>query len=291
MTTLFMGLSTLDIQYFVDEFPASNIKTKTEEPQLLVGGPATNAAVANSFLGGKSVLISGVGNSPFQSLFQKDFEDCNIKHIDFYNGHNQLPVLASVITSKKNGDRNIFTYNPSINGYKLDFDKIMDEIKPDQLLIDGFYPEIAVPFCKIAKENKIPVVFDGGSWKPHLTDLLPYIDYAICSANFFPPICKTAEKVKSYLKNAGIKRIAITNGSKPVLFEDEYSSSEIEVSPVQAIDTLGAGDFLHGAFCFYNLKGLSFEESLGKASLVASKSCEYPGTRGWLNKLEKETFL
>ena len=291
MTTLFIGLSTLDIQYFVDEFPASNIKTKTEEPQLLVGGPATNSAVANSFLGSKSVLISGVGNSPFQSLFQKDFEDWNIKHIDVYNGRNQLPVLASVITSKSNGDRNIFTYNPSDNGYELDYGAIMDEIKPNQLLVDGFYPGIAVPFCKIAKENNIPIVFDGGSWKPHLTDLLPYIDYAICSANFFPPECKTRCDVKSFLNNAGIKRIAITNGSGPVWFVDENCSAEIEIAPVRSIDTLGAGDFFHGAFCFYNLRGLSFEETLVKASVVASKSCEYPGTREWLKKLEKETFL
>ena len=43
---LFVGLTTIDIQYFVNEFPASNRKIKTNPPDLFVGGPATNAAVA-----------------------------------------------------------------------------------------------------------------------------------------------------------------------------------------------------------------------------------------------------
>ena len=83
MTALFVGLSTLDIQYFVKEFPQSNLKVKTDKPSLLVGGPATNAAVAYSFLGGQTVLCSGVGQSAFASLFVEDFKACNIRHIDF----------------------------------------------------------------------------------------------------------------------------------------------------------------------------------------------------------------
>ncbi len=291
MTTLFAGLSTLDIQYFVDEFPGSNTKTKTDEPQLLVGGPATNAAVANSFMGGKSVLLSGVGNSPFKDMFVKDFETCNIKHFDFYDGKEQLPVLASVITSKNSGDRNIFTYNPVTNGVNPDAVAIMNEIKPDQIFIDGFYSEVAVLLCKIAKENNIPVVFDGGSWKQQLPELLPYIDIAICSANFYPPACKTKQDVINFLKQTGIKKIAITNGAKEIYYEEENDHGKIKVSPVNVVDTLGAGDFFHGAFCFYNLQDNSFKEKLKQASVIASKSCEYPGTREWLKKLRKEAFL
>ncbi len=291
MTTLFIGLSTLDIQYFVDEFPLSNIKIKTEEPNLLIGGPATNAAVANSFLGGESVLLSGVGNSPFKEMFANDFEECNIKHIDFYDGHKQLPVLASVITSKTNGDRNIFTYNPSANGFKIDPIKVFDEIRPSQVLIDGFYPEIAIPLCKLANEMNIPVVFDGGSWKPHLIEMLSYVDYAICSANFHSPECKTTIDVIDFLKEEGISKIAITNGSERFSFEDQNEKGEIEVPLIKAVDTLGAGDFFHGAFCFFILLGNSFKYALEQASFVAAKSCEYPGTREWLKKLEKETFL
>ena len=49
---LFLGLTTIDIQYFVDSFPASNVKVKTHPPEIMVGGPATNAAVAFAHLNG-----------------------------------------------------------------------------------------------------------------------------------------------------------------------------------------------------------------------------------------------
>ena len=291
MTTLFVGLSTLDIQYFVDKFPGSNVKLKTEEPKLLVGGPATNAAVANSFLGGKSVLLSGVGDSPFKELFTKDFNECGIKHLDFYNGKKQLPVLASVITSRNNGDRTIFTCNPGSSNFKIDLRQLVDEISPEQILIDGFYPEIAIPICRLAKTKCIPVILDGGSWKPQFHDILRYVDYAICSANFHPPGCKSRNNVIDYLTQAGISKVAITNGAEQIHFNEQNRKGEIQVPKIEAVDTLGAGDFFHGAFCFYNRLESSFENAIKRASVVASKSCEYPGTRDWLKKLSKETFL
>ena len=63
---LFIGLTTIDIQYFVDTFPESNRKVKTEAPEIFVGGPATNAAVAFAKLNNGAFLASPVGKNPFQ---------------------------------------------------------------------------------------------------------------------------------------------------------------------------------------------------------------------------------
>lgn len=52
------------------------------------------------------------------------------------------------------------------------------------------------------------------------------------------------------------------------------------------VDTLGAGDILHGAFCWsYLHSGGSFVASLGAAAQVASMSCRYLGTRRWIDDL------
>ena len=48
------------------------------------------------------------------------------------------------------------------------------------------------------------------------------------------------------------------------------------------MDTLGAGDFLHGAFCYYYLEEKELKPALQKASEVATFSCQYKGTREWL---------
>jgi sugar/nucleoside kinase (ribokinase family) len=47
---------------------------------------------------------------------------------------------------------------------------------------------------------------------------------------------------------------------------------------IKAVDTLGAGDIFHGAFCHYILQQ-DFPTALSNAAKVAARSCESFGTR------------
>ena len=52
---------------------------------------------------------------------------------------------------------------------------------------------------------------------------------------------------------------------------DDHQLEEIAIEPVQVVDSLGAGDIFHGAFCFYYNLGESFLPALEKASRIAPK--------------------
>jgi sugar/nucleoside kinase (ribokinase family) len=54
--------------------------------------------------------------------------------------------------------------------------------------------------------------------------------------------------------------------------------------PVLPVDTLGAGDIFHGAFCHYLLECNDFLLSLERAGEVASLSCTSLGTRAWIEQ-------
>jgi sugar/nucleoside kinase (ribokinase family) len=88
--------------------------------------------------------------------------------------------------------------------------------------------------------------------------------------------------VIDFLKDKGAGKIAITRGEEPVYFTKNGELGEIEVEKIKAIDTLGAGDFFHGAFCYFYAKNGNFEESLQKAARIATLSCGEFGTREWL---------
>jgi len=63
---------------------------------------------------------------------------------------------------------------------------------------------------------------------------------------------------------------------------EELLQVRIEDGDLSApVDTLGAGDIFHGAFCHFILQE-SWEDALGKAAEVASHSCRYFGTREWM---------
>ncbi len=293
MSVLFAGLTTLDIHYFIDEFPQPNVKVKSEDPSIYTGGPATNAAVAYAFLSGKenTSLITAIGKNVFKPGMLNDLKEHGVSIIDIGDDQDINPILASVITTKSNGDRTIFTHHPIDIKTDLNVKNIFSIQKPELLMIDGFYPRMSKKMCEEAKNRGIPVVFDGGSWKEHLPDLLPYVDIAICSANFHPPNCNTDNEIIEFLKSYGINKIAISKGSNPIVVWENEKQSFIKIVPSKIKDSLGAGDFLHGAFCYYWLKENDFIKSLELASRLASETCMHEGTRDWLKKINKNSFL
>lgn len=280
---LFIGLTTIDIQYFVESFPGSNRKVKTAAPDILVGGPATNASLAFAHLNNGAFLASAAGKNSFSELIIKDLTSTKIEHFDLVGLQNINPVIASVITSKVNGDRNIFTHHPNLILPDITPEELFKQVDPQIVLLDGFYSEFSLECARIAKNKGIPVVLDCGSWKPQYNELLGFTDVAICSEDFYPEGCINSFQVLEFLQTKNIEKIAISRGGKSILFIDGINRGEVEIDKIQVSDTLGAGDFLHGAFCYYFLQLNDFESALIQAAKIASFSCQFEGTRNWLN--------
>lgn len=280
---LFIGLTTIDIQYFTEDFPTRNTKVKTDAPLIAAGGPAANAAITFASLGGQVDFLTSIGKHSFTDAMYCDLEKYGVNIIDVNYGIETSPIVSAIITANSDASRTIVTHHPG----NLTIERSIPEFKLTDyqlVFIDGFYAELAQGIIQKANELSVPVVFDGGSWKPHLPELLPYISMAICSANFHPPECTTDESVIRYLKKNGATQVAISKGNRSIVCEN----STIPVEPVDAVDTLGAGDVLHGAFCWFLLQGSSFETALHSASSVASYSVRFKGTHQWIHSYKKD---
>jgi sugar/nucleoside kinase (ribokinase family) len=279
---LFIGLTVVDVQYFVDEFPCPNQKTKTGPPLVNVGGPAANAAITFSYLGGEASFLTCIGKNSFTSFIHDEYAKHSINIIDINENESIDPIISSVITSIINGERSIISSYPGTVTFSAEEIDLIDINSYDLVFTDGFYPEISIPVCKKAAENNIPVVFDGGSWKPASDEILRHVDYAICSEQFFPPGCQHFLEVIQYLDQIGIGKIAVTRGEKSIQWFENNEINTIEVPLTNSIDSLGAGDIFHGAFSRFILGKNDFEMSLSKATQVASFSTRYKGTREWM---------
>lgn len=285
---LFIGLTTLDIQYFVNEHPLANTKIKTNRPVTAAGGPAANAAIAFAFLGGEAHFITAIGCNDFSGFLNNDLAQHQVMVIDVAADSEFHPIVATIITNTANSDRTIVTHHPEKDVVASFSHKIPDLNGFDFVFTDSFYPEIALPILQTAREKNLPVIFDGGSWKPQMADLLPLVDVAICSNNFYPPGIDTIVEIFNSIGKIGVKHIAISRGEKNIV----SNSGEIEIEKVEAIDSLGAGDILHGAFCYFFVEEGDFNTALKKASVVASFSTLFKGTREWMVKWnDKMMFL
>ena len=158
------------------------------------------------------------------------------------------------------------------------------------IIFDGHQMSLSQLIAAQACEQNIPTVFDGGSWKPGTEMLLPTLSHIICSEAFSPPNCGNESETLDYLRafspNA---HLAITHGAAPIVLNSPSQHSTCPCPEISVVDTLGAGDFFHGAFAFW-ISRMSFKASIQAASVIASLSCQFPGTRDWLSKISEKHY-
>ena len=278
---IFVGLSTIDVVYRVDRFPTPNTKVAAQSQDVFVGGPATNAAIAFAHLGGKPTLVTAAGRHALADVIRKDLHANSVQLFDLNSSFDQAPAISSVSVDAA-GHRNVVSANAiRIEAPPAEVDlKLLEHARI--VLVDGHFMQACQEWSAAAHARGIPVVLDGGSWKDGTADLLSNVDTAICSADFAPPGCAGDDKIIKYLKKHGVKHVAITHGGEPVRFESGASQGTLHVPAVKIVDTMGAGDIFHGAFCYYTCAGHGFVEALADAAQIASESCRYHGTREWM---------
>jgi sugar/nucleoside kinase (ribokinase family) len=285
---LFVGLITLDLLYLVTELPDRNQKIVALDYLMAAGGPATNAAVAFKHLGNEATMLGGMGSHAVTTCVSADLQQWGVTIADLQPDRADPLPTSSILVTQATGDRAVVSLNASKSQAPADAipGSILTDLERHRIqivLIDGHQMEVGHTIAQCARAAHIPIVIDGGSWKPGFEQVLPLADYVICSANFHPPGCTTSEQVLHYLSALQIPHIAITQGDRPIQFLSQGKSGSIPVPSVSTIDTLGAGDILHGAFCHFILH-TSFQESLTQAATIAAHSCQFFGTRRWMEK-------
>jgi sugar/nucleoside kinase (ribokinase family) len=279
---IFVGLSTIDIIYTVSRQPTPNRKIAAQSQQIFVGGPATNAAITFAYLGGSTTLVTPVGRNPLAAMIKEECNQFGIELVDMAPDSLEAPPISSVWVDAE-GQRSVVSANTSgrtIPAAAVDLARLA---RVAVLMVDGHAMQACQVWAEAAKLAGVLVVFDGGSWKPGTDVLLKSVDIAICSADFLPPGCTAEGDVIDYLHAAGVQKIAITHGAAPIHYVSKSGSGIMEAPSVEAVDTTGAGDIFHGAFCFYHATGCGFDQALRNAAIIASESCRYGGTRQWMN--------
>jgi sugar/nucleoside kinase (ribokinase family) len=285
---LFIGMTTLDLIYQIDRPLTTNLKFVATDFAIAAGGPATNAAIAFQSLGNQAWIFSALGQHPITQMLREDLNTQGLQHFDALPDL-LMPPISSIIVDACTGDRTVIYRN--VVDHQAPVDPIESQISTllentDIILVDGHQIALSLAIVQQARVKGIPVVLDGGSWKFGLEVLLPFVDYAVCSANFYPPGCDSHGQVFAYLREqAAHAQVAITRGGEPILYWQDTSSGEIPVPVIQPVDTLGAGDVFHGAFCHWVLQ-TDLREALQKSAVVAAIACQSFGTRDWLKRLQ-----
>ncbi|MET7689208.1 PfkB family carbohydrate kinase [Streptomyces sp. NPDC005483] len=284
---LFVGLCTLDVIQLVDHVPGPDEKLTAREQVVAAGGPAANAAVTFSHLGGTAGLLTGIGSHPLGVAVAADLRALGVSTRDLAAGSTQPPAVSSVLVTASSGDRAVASTNAA--GFRLapPADLAALVAACDIVELDGHHMELATATARAARAAGRRTVFDGGSWKAGTEKLLPSIDVAVCSEDFRPPGADSPEDTLRFLREHGVVWSAVSRGERPILWAGPHDSGTVDVPLVGVADTLGAGDVLHGALTHHlagqeQLTRRVFTEALHGAAAVASRACVSFGTRAWM---------
>ena len=286
-TGVFVGLTTLDCVYQTTKALAPNEKQVAEAMLLAAGGPATNAAVAFSALGNRAYVVGALGCHPLSTVVRDDLTQQRVELVDLTPEATTPPSFSSIVVNQTTGDRAVISRNAADRPIPkvLPPSELLDQA--DCVLIDGHQMALGKHLAQQAQQLDIPVVIDAGSWKPGFEEVLSLATAVIASAAFRPPQYTVEQGAIAYLQTLDIPHVAVTRGARSILYQTPSHVGELTVPIVQPVDTLGAGDIFHGAFCHSYAHGIEFLEALTQAAQVASASCQSFGTRQWIHQISK----
>lgn len=277
---LFIGRSVLDVTALVEEFPGPDGKTRALENDMIPGGSSLNAAVVFAHLGGRATLASSMGAPGLvRDFVTEDLKNYQIDVRDVCDDPDYHLPLSTVVSTRSLGTRMI------VNGAQADCSRVKDCTDLftngfDLIQLDQYEQPFVAQHFEAIRTFDGPVVLDGGSWKDWSIDFLRLADIPVVSEVFLQ---QGLQAFTEMCADLGLARWAITRGANGVTWRNGDASGEIPALPVSAVDTMGAGDIFHGAFCHAYAREPAFVEALESANRIAAKSCQSAGTRSWMD--------
>jgi sugar/nucleoside kinase (ribokinase family) len=138
------------------------------------------------------------------------------------------------------------------------------------------------------------VVGDVGGLRGGAGRLLPLMDYAIASESCARQLSADGdwERACRAVRQRGPRCVVVTLGEKGLVCLEGDRFSRMPAFAVNVLDTTGAGDVFHGAFCYGLVQGFALERNLAFASAAAAMKCRRLGGRAGIpTRQEVEEFL
>ena len=114
--------------------------------------------------------------------------------------------------------------------------------------------DAAIHYAKAGRERGVLVSLDGGALRPHLLELLEFVDVAIVAMDLCRKMRLSEGEMLDFLAGKGVRVAGVTDGARGLLWREgdrapPQRQPALKVPCERVLDTSGAGDVFHGAYC------------------------------------------
>jgi sulfofructose kinase len=289
-----VGLNATDTMLFVPHFPAYGGKVPFSGETLSPGGQVATAMVACAKLGLRAKYVGAVGDDERGRVQMESLRGSGV-NLDHVRQRRNCPnQSAYIVIDQATGERTVFWSRPECLRI------LPEEIEPEQITsakllhIDGHDTLAAEHAARIARGNGIPVTVDVDTIYPGFDRVLPLVDYLIASSEFparWTGIEDLFEALIAIQRRYGMPVAAMTLGAHGALALQEGRWIYAPGFIVDCLDTTGAGDVFHGAFCYSVLQKMPLADALEFSNAMAALNCTGSGARGHIANVEEVRHL
>ncbi len=283
-----VGLNATDTLLLVPRFPAYAGKVPFEQEYLSPGGQVASAMVTCARLGLRAKYIGTAGDDERGRVQLASLQEAGINLDHFHIRKGCESQSAYIVIDRSTGERTVLWRRPE--SLRL----APEEIAPEQITcarllhIDGHDTPAVARAAEIARQSSIPVTVDVDTLYHGFERVLPNVDYLLASSEF--PGQWTQEQdpfkaLETIQDEYGIYFAGMTLGAHGALARVEGRFLYSPAYVVNCVDTTGAGDVFHGAFCYAVLERFSLPEALDFANAMAALNCTALGARGGIRNL------
>jgi sulfofructose kinase len=291
------GIIVLDEVFRVDRFPPPDGKTQAREFFVVNGGCAANAALVIARLGGRATLAGPLGGPAGEDLngdrvlaaLAREGVDCS--------GCQRISGVSTALSAifiDACGERMIVTYrDPRLTSVTPDKPSAL-ATGVDAVLADNRFPEFVRPICSAARARSLTVVLDADRPTDVSDDLFRIATHVVFSSECLRATTGLDDlgAALAAIADATASFLAVTDGPHDVLWRDGEALRRTPVFPIQAVDTLGAGDVFHGAFTLALAERCSIAIALRFAAAAAGIKCtRLGGSAGAPPRRDVESLL
>jgi len=285
-----VGLNATDSLILLSRFPAYGGKVPYEREVLSPGGQVATAMVACAKLGLRAKYIGTLGDDERGAIQLESLRASGVNLDDIEIRANCPNQSAYILVDQATGERTVLWHRDDC--LRIDPASVTaDKIACARLLhIDGHDTPAVARAAEIARRHQIPVTVDVDTIYPGFDRVLGNIDYLVASSEF--PSRWTRERdpfqALAMIQDEYRMRVAaMTLGAHGALARVEgrflYSPGFI----VDCVDTTGAGDVFHGAFCYAVIEGMPVRDALEFSNAMAALNCTALGARGHIVSLQE----
>jgi sulfofructose kinase len=285
-----VGLNATDTLILLPRFPAYGGKVPFEREVLSPGGQVASAMVTCAGLGMRAKYIGTLGDDERGRVQLDSLRASSVNLDDIEIRPNCPNQSAYILVDQSTGERTVvWKRDPCL---RIDPASLTPEkITCAGLLhIDGHDTPAVARAAEIARQNQIPVTVDVDTIYPGFDHVLPNVDYLISGSEFPTRWTKEPDPLRALAMiqdEYGMRMAAMTLGAHGALgrFDGKYIYSPGFV--VDAVDTTGAGDVFHGAFCYAVSESMPLSEALEFSNAMAALNCTALGARGHIASVQE----